>query len=72
VHSTDPDIAFVVEAGATVIVSDGPGPDGALALAGPAVELTEALSFRRPLDQPVDASDRWLLQGLAEVFDIAS
>jgi uncharacterized protein (TIGR03083 family) len=72
VRATDPDVSFVVAAGPTVTVSDGTLPsDGALVLAGPAVALTEALSLRRPLEQPVATSDRWLLEGLAEVFDVA-
>ena len=40
-------------------------------LAGDAVTLVEGLSFRGPLDHALADEDRWLLGGLAEVFDIA-
>ncbi|MGD9705377.1 MAG: maleylpyruvate isomerase family mycothiol-dependent enzyme [Acidimicrobiia bacterium] len=69
VDATDPDARFVVEVGESVVVRAGDAPDGALRLTGPAVELLEALSFRVPLPCPVDAGHRWLLSGLAEVFD---
>jgi uncharacterized protein (TIGR03083 family) len=69
VEATDPDVRFVVEVGESVAVHAGAAPDGALLLTGPAVELVEALSFRAPLTCPVPAGQRWLLGGLAEVFD---
>ena len=72
VRATDPDATFVVSAGPQVVVRDGSGPDDALVLAGSAVVLLEALSLRVPLDQPVPDADRWLVAGLAEVFDLAS
>jgi uncharacterized protein (TIGR03083 family) len=69
VAATDPDIAFVVEAGADVVVRDGAPPDGALHLSGSATDLVDALSCRAPLNQPVAAEQQWLLSGLAEVFE---
>jgi uncharacterized protein (TIGR03083 family) len=66
---TDPDDRFVVDVGETVVVRDGEAPDGALRLTGTAVDLLEALSFRGPLECTVAADDRWLLMGIAEVFD---
>ena len=53
-------------------VSDRPrgeAPGGALHLTGPAVELVEGLSFRGPLPCQVADEHRWLLNGLAEVFE---
>ena len=69
VEATDPDLRFVVGVGDSVVVHGGAVPEGALRLAGPAVELLEALSFRAPLTPPVPDGQRWLLGGLAEVFD---
>jgi uncharacterized protein (TIGR03083 family) len=71
VEASDPDVRCVVEVGDSVVVRDGDAPAGALRLAGPAVDLTEALSLRLPLPCPVPDEHRWLLQGLAEVFDAA-
>lgn len=69
VEATNPDLRFVVEVGESVVVRAGDAPADALRLAGPAVELIEALSFRGPLPCPVADDDRWLIGGLAEVFD---
>ena len=69
VRATDPDVHLVVEAGETVVVRTGDAPAGGLCLSGPAVDLVDALSFRAPLPCPVPEADRWLLAGLAEVFD---
>ena len=45
-------------------------PDAAtVTLAGPAVELVEALSFRVPLTASLDPDDRWVLGDLGRVFD---
>jgi uncharacterized protein (TIGR03083 family) len=65
----DPDAHIVVHVGETVVVSDGEAPAGAVHLEGWSVELIEALSFRAPLVHDIAAADRWLLGGLAEVFD---
>ena len=49
--------------------ADDPAPTADANFRGPAVELTEAFSMRRPLPAPVPAEARWLLDGLATVFD---
>lgn len=73
VEATDPDTRFVVLAGATVAVRhDVDPPEDALCLAGDAVELLEALSVRASLAGEVPAERRWLLDGLATVFDVAT
>jgi uncharacterized protein (TIGR03083 family) len=69
VDATDPDVHLVVDVGATVAVHTGATPDGAVKLTGRAVDLVEALSIRAPLGYAVPESSRWLLGGLAEVFD---
>jgi hypothetical protein len=69
IEATDPDCRFVVDVGETVELRNGEPLSGALRLTGGAVELLEALSFRVPLPCPVDDEQRWLLAGLAEVFD---
>ncbi len=70
VDATDPDVSFVVEVGETVRVRSGDGPADALSLTGPAVDLLEGLSLRAPLPCPVPDEHRWLVSGLAEVFDL--
>lgn len=69
VSATDPDARFVVEVGDTVSVRAGAAPAGAVTLTGPAVDLLEGLSLRTAFAPAVDDADRWLLGGLAEVFD---
>jgi uncharacterized protein (TIGR03083 family) len=69
VEATHPEVRFVVDVGESVVVRAGEAPAGALRLTGSAVELIEALSFRAPLPCPVADEHRWLLDGLAEVFD---
>jgi uncharacterized protein (TIGR03083 family) len=68
VTATDPDTRFVVDVAGTVAVHAGPAQAGAVTLTGPAVDLVEGLSLRGPLPAVAD-DDRWLLDGLAEVFD---
>lgn len=51
-----------------VRVHDGPIPDGAHRLEGPAVDLVEMLS-RRDVGRPRPAAADWLSAGLAQVFD---
>ena len=60
VQATDPDVRVVVEVGPTVVLHDGSAGSVAaspgavtVTLAGPAVDLVEALSFRVPLTAPV-------------------
>ena len=69
VEASDPAVRFVVDVGESVIVRAGEAPGGALHLTGPAVELVEGLSFRGPLPCQVADEHRWLLEGLAEVFE---
>ena len=69
VEATDPDVRFIVDVGASVVVRAGDAPADALRLTGPAVELVEGLSFRVPLPCPVADDHKWLLSNLAEVFD---
>ena len=45
-------------------------PEGAVRVGGR--ELIEGFSFRAPLAVAVAPTDRWLLGGLAAVFDIPS
>lgn len=66
----DPDAHVVVEAGETVVVRDGEAPASAVRLKGRSVDLVEALSFRAPLPHDIADGDRWLLGGLATVFDL--
>ena len=40
-------------------------------LEGDAVDVLEQLSMRAPFTPPGTEADRWLFQGLAEVFDTA-
>ena len=72
VVATDPDTQFVVEAGRTVVVHEGPAADDLPCLRGPAVELIEALSVRAPL--PAGTPDEWrlMMQGLATAFAVGS
>jgi uncharacterized protein (TIGR03083 family) len=72
VRATDPDVAFVVEAGETVVVRP-PSDDDALdaSLHDDAVDLIEGLTFRAPLVHDVAAEHQWLLGGLAQAFDVA-
>ena len=50
--------------------ADHVSPD-AVVLRGRAVDLIEMLSTRVPLDQTVPADKRWLITGLAEIFEVA-
>jgi hypothetical protein len=72
VAGTDPDAHLVVDLGETVVVSlaDGAPGDGAR-LEGRTVDLVEALSVRGPLPDGLAEEDRWMLGGLATVFDQA-
>lgn len=60
----------VVDVDGSVRVSDGGEVGGsALVLRGSAVELLEVLSIRAPMTYDVPAEQRWLVAGLAEVFE---
>jgi uncharacterized protein (TIGR03083 family) len=67
-QTTDPDAQVVVAVGERVEVRDGTA-DVELCLAGDGVELLEALSIRRPLEQAVPDGWRWAVAGLATQFD---
>jgi uncharacterized protein (TIGR03083 family) len=69
VEAKDPDTSFVIEVGAGIVVRAGEAPDDALSLTGSAVDLVEALSFRVPLPCVIPDEHRWLMRGLADVFD---
>ncbi|MDQ1446377.1 MAG: hypothetical protein QOI20_2841 [Acidimicrobiaceae bacterium] len=83
VEADDPSIAFVVEAGPTVVVRDpsagdaggvgaGVGAGADAELRGQAVDLIEGLTFRAPLAHGVAAEHQWLLGGLDQAFDLVS
>jgi len=65
---TDPDVSIDVDVTDRVTVRDASGTPG-VRLHGDAVELLESLSIRRPLDQELPDSARWLVDGLAVTFD---
>jgi uncharacterized protein (TIGR03083 family) len=67
---TDPDARIVVSVDGTVHVHDGDDA-GDVVLRGRAVDVLERLSIRAPFEQDVPAEHRWLLDGLAEVFETA-
>lgn len=71
VESTAPDTAFVVDVSDHVHVRAGTGTAD-LHLAGDGVELLEAFSIRRPLTQQVPANHQWLINGLAQIFDVSA
>lgn len=66
---SDPNVTVVATVGERVTVRPGPAPAGAPVLRGRAVDLVEALSVRTPLDHDLAENDRWLVEGMAEVFE---
>lgn len=73
IEVSNPDLSIVVDIDGRVAVRSGDGEVAAdLRLAGDAVDLLEALSIRAPLGQPVPAAWSWMLNGLAETFDVAA
>jgi uncharacterized protein (TIGR03083 family) len=67
---SDPDAHVVVElAGGEVAVRAGEAPPGAAVLCGRAVDVLEMLSIRAPFDQAIPDDARWMVQGLADVFE---
>lgn len=68
VVATDPDTTFAIEVANTVAIHEGTLASDVPCLRGPAVELIDALSLRRPL--PSDTPDAWraLVQGLVHAF----
>jgi uncharacterized protein (TIGR03083 family) len=70
VDAWGPDVVLTARLGPTVVVRDGePDGDTTVRVQGPAVELAEVFSVRRPLEDHVGDEHRWLLTGLATVFD---
>lgn len=72
VRATAPDSAFVVEVGDTVLIRSGTALEAGVLVEGDAVQLIEALSIRGPWPIVIAAEDRWLFDGLNEVFDVAT
>ena len=72
VTASDPDISFEVSVSGRVEVRDatsGSGDTGSdLTLAGGAVELVEAISVRRPFDEPLPEASAWMVNGLRTAF----
>jgi hypothetical protein len=71
IEATDPDLRIVVDVGPVVTVYDDPAVVGDVVLRGDAVDLLETLSVRKPLGGQVPEEYRWLLAGLADVFEEA-
>jgi uncharacterized protein (TIGR03083 family) len=69
IDATEPEVRVVIEVDTTVVVRSGVPPADALRLSGRAVDLVDMLSIRTPIDQRVPDDKRWLLDGLATVFD---
>ncbi|MEY2396981.1 MAG: hypothetical protein QOJ00_155 [Actinomycetota bacterium] len=69
VKATEPSLSLCVAAATTVRVYDGDA-DGPC-VSGRAVDLIEGLSQRADLVHNLAANDRWFVEGLAQVFDLA-
>jgi uncharacterized protein (TIGR03083 family) len=70
IDATDPEIRIVIDVDTTVVVRADSGPSAAaLRLTGRAVDLVDMLTLRTPLNQAIPQEHRWLLDGLATVFD---
>jgi uncharacterized protein (TIGR03083 family) len=67
-HATEPDADVLVEIGDHVLVTDE-AADADLTLSGPAADLVDVLSIRRPMTQVIPADMAWMLEGLSKVFD---
>ena len=68
---TNPDARYVLDLDDAVHLHQGADPDDALVLRGRAVDLVEMLSIRTPLTPAVREDQRWMLGGLAQLFDVA-
>jgi uncharacterized protein (TIGR03083 family) len=71
VSVVDPDLECWVEVGTSVVVHEGPAPVGTPTIRGRGVDVLEAVSVRRPLEVDIADDQRWLVEGLAEVFEQA-
>jgi hypothetical protein len=70
VYADQPTVRFVVDAGATVVAREPTVDDTDVPrLSGPTVQLIEGLSSRIPLRHDLTEGDRWLVEGVAKVFD---
>ena len=69
-QSAVPQVAALVGAleRGDVVVTTGTSGSG-FELAGHAVDLVEALSFRRPLEQTIPRELEWVFGGLGSAFD---
>jgi uncharacterized protein (TIGR03083 family) len=70
VVATEPDIDIIVEVGPNIVVRDTVDEDVAPTVRGRAVDLVEGLSFRTEFP-PVPDDARWMMGGLADVFEVA-
>jgi uncharacterized protein (TIGR03083 family) len=70
IEATHPDVAFMVDVGDRITLRAG-SHAAELVLSGDAVDLLEALSVRRPLEQAIPPDVAWMLSGLVETFDAA-
>lgn len=70
IDATEPHLAIVVDVGERVDVRSGTATDVDLRLTGKAVDLVDALSIRRPFEQPIPDESAWLLRGVAEAFQL--
>jgi uncharacterized protein (TIGR03083 family) len=68
IEATNPEVEALVEIDGRVAVTEG-SRHADVVLQGDAVELIDALSIRRPLDQAVPADGAWMLEGLAATFE---
>ncbi len=64
------DFEITVEIGDSAAVSSSASDGADLTLTGNAVELLEAFSIRRPLDLVVPDEHVWMIDGIAEIFDV--
>jgi uncharacterized protein (TIGR03083 family) len=69
VDATGPSVRFVLEVSDCVVLRDGSIDDDIPCLRGDAVELTEALSLRVPLDAAAPMEWRQALGGIEAAFD---
>jgi hypothetical protein len=71
VRAHSPSLEFTVEVSRQVTVRPGASDSRTVSLEGGAVELVEALSCRAP-EPEVAEDDRWLVDGLSQVFSSAA
>ena len=69
--STEPEARIMLAVDESVRVCADAVPPDAVAIRGRAVDLVEMLSTRVPFDQEVPDDKRWLISGLADIFEVA-